>query len=565
MSEPISIPEAFRARSVLLTGASGFVGKVWLAMALEHLPSIDRIYVLLRRRHLVSAERRFENFVNGSPAFRPLRERLGTELSQFIGSRVEVVEGDVAQPGLGLDPQVASRLHRRLDLVVHCAGLVDFNPDVRKAYASNVEGTLHVLGFVKSCWDAALLHVSTCYVAGCRQGRIEERIEAERTPDGTPWDPDRERRHLQWLIERIEAEHDAPDQQAALRREVFRAIYDRKLDPHKQTLVRTLTRRFRRERLKQALTEAGTRRAQELGWANTYTYTKGMAEALLARHGEGVRWSVFRPSIVESAEAYPFPGWNQGFNASAPLVYAMGTWFRRVPARSRVPFDVVPVDMVCKGLLIAGAALLEGRQRPVYQCSTSERNRFTIGRVCELIDLGHRRYLRVHGETAWERVVRARWDAVPVPQDELWSLGRQRRALRHMEQALRRVPLHWPQAVQRRAQQLGSRLARTLSRMRELDDLVAMYQPFIHDHVQAFVARALDAHPALERDLRFEPERIEWRHYWLDVHMPGLREWAFPLFEGRSPKMDKPDVRFRFPRPVPEAASELRLEGEAAG
>ena len=76
----------------------------------------------------------------------------------------------------------------------------------------------------------------------------------------------------------------------------------------------------------------------------------------------------FRPAIIESAEAFPIPGWNEGLNTSGPLVYFTGTWFRHLPARKDKPLDVVPVDYCCAALIAAGAALIEGRARPVYQC-----------------------------------------------------------------------------------------------------------------------------------------------------------------------------------------------------
>ena len=67
---PISIRRTFAGKHVLLTGASGFVGKVWLALMLERAPEIERIYVLLRSKSLVSARARFEKIVNSSPVFR---------------------------------------------------------------------------------------------------------------------------------------------------------------------------------------------------------------------------------------------------------------------------------------------------------------------------------------------------------------------------------------------------------------------------------------------------------------------------------------------------------------
>ena len=69
------------------------------------------------------------------------------------------------------------------------------------------------------------------------------------------------------------------------------------------------------------MVEVGIERAQRWGWPNTYTYSKALAERLVhaARDDLGPVTTV-RPAVVESSLKYPFPGWNQGINTSAPLV-----------------------------------------------------------------------------------------------------------------------------------------------------------------------------------------------------------------------------------------------------
>src|SRR5215510_9423899 len=185
MSEatPLSIREALAGRHVFLTGGSGFVGKVWLSMALAELPEIERIYVFLRPKALVPARQRVEKMLNTSPAFRPLHERFGPRLSAYLAERIEVVEGELSEPDLGLAPALVRRLRRDLDVFVHCAGLVDFNPELRKALSSNVDATLRVADFVEACDHASLLHISTCYVAGKRYGEIPETLEPNFAPE----------------------------------------------------------------------------------------------------------------------------------------------------------------------------------------------------------------------------------------------------------------------------------------------------------------------------------------------------------------------------------------------
>ena len=115
--------------------------------------------------------------------------------------------------------------------------------------------------------------------------------------------------------------------------------------------------------------------------------------------------------------------------------------------------------------------------------------------------------------------------------------------------------------------QLSKGSVKLRKRLSELEDLVETYQPFIHDNYQIFVNRAMDAHPPIEPEFHFDPRDIEWRSYWLDVHMPGLRRWTFPLFEGRQPETDRAQFPVRLEagaqvRPVISPA--VAASGEAA-
>ena len=94
-------------------------------------------------------------------------------------------------PGFGItDPALAARLHRDLDLILNCAGLVDFDPDLREAMSTNVDGAIHAAEFTAACVRARLLHVSTCYVTGLRNGTIPESLDPNTAPLGDAFDGD---------------------------------------------------------------------------------------------------------------------------------------------------------------------------------------------------------------------------------------------------------------------------------------------------------------------------------------------------------------------------------------
>ena len=124
---------------MLLIGVTGFIGKVWLANTLMDLPEIGKLYLLIRRQKSNPAQKRFEKMIEDSPVFDPVFEKYGDSLGALLAEKIEVVEGDVSQPNIGLDPNVAAQFGKELDLIINSSGLTDFNPDLRVALAVNVD------------------------------------------------------------------------------------------------------------------------------------------------------------------------------------------------------------------------------------------------------------------------------------------------------------------------------------------------------------------------------------------------------------------------------------------
>src|SRR5262249_32861394 len=156
------------------------------------------------------------------PALDGLQKKYGARLGTLLREKIEVVEGDVSQPNLGLEESVRARLARSLDLVVNSAGLTDFNPDLREALSSNVESAEHLVEFLRSSDHAALMHLSTCYVVGMRDGRVAEELLDNYNPLGQPnFDAEREIASLHEMIQRIEERAESPELARALRRQAL--------------------------------------------------------------------------------------------------------------------------------------------------------------------------------------------------------------------------------------------------------------------------------------------------------------------------------------------------------
>jgi long-chain acyl-CoA synthetase len=543
----LSVRESLRGKQILLVGVTGFIGKVWLVNLLSDLPEIGKIFLLIRRQRSGTAQRRFEKIVEESPAFDTLDERHGDDLSRFLSERIEVIEGDVSQPGLGLGPETRSRLARTLDLVVNGSGLTDFNPDLRDALSGNVAPVAHLLDFLHECDHAGLVHLSTCYVVGARDGRVAEELRPNYTPAHLPdFDAEREWESLRELVKKVEERSESAEVTAALRRQALGKRAEDKLPPGAE--LEELIRRNRARWVRNRLTKAATRRARRLGWPNTYTFTKNLAESLIAKRGADLPVAVVRPSIVETSTAQPFRGWNEGLNTSAPLSYLLGTYFRQLPTNERKCLDVIPVDLVCRGITLIAAAVVTRRHQRLYQLATSASNPCDMGRSIELTSLAHRKHYRA--QQGLEHWLRSRFETIPVSKSRYRKLSvpAQKAVVQGINRAASVFLFTRPPLARRE---------RDLARM---EKLIELYEPFILHHEHVFEAENVqllsEALPPEEKEtFGYNPGAIDWWEYWINIHIPALRKWCYPLLEGR-PVETRPRRRFQLPEPSSIGATE---------
>jgi Male sterility protein len=536
----------------LLIGVTGFIGKVWMVDLLEQIPDIAKITLLIRRNRTTTAQRRFEKIVEESPTLDGLQKQYGSRLGDFLRQKIEVVDGDVSQPGLGLEENVRARLSRSLDLVVNSAGLTDFNPDLRDALSSNVESAEHLLNFIRASDHAALMHLSTCYVVGMRDGRVAEQLQDNYNPANVKnFDAEREIASLREMIRHIEERSESPELARALRRQALGRGAD-------ETRVAAgeldgVLKRNRGRWVRNKLVRVGMRRAQYLGWPNTYTFTKSLGESLLARRGKDLSIAVVRPSIVESSRHSPFAGWNEGINTSGPLSYLLGTNFRQLPSNAKKCLDVIPVDMVCRGMTLIAAALIKRKNARMYQLATSGINPCDMGRSIELTGLAHRKHYRT--QQGIEHWLKLKFETIPVSKQryERLSIPMQKAVVSGINRFAEKLSMKKPPLA---------KAERDLSRA---EKLIELYEPFIlhNEHVfECENARLLSAAlPDEERaPFAFEPETIDWWDYWINIHVPALRRWCYPLMEGRPLESRPPrDVGWG---PEPSAAAAVAHSGE---
>ena len=515
---------------VLLTGATGFVGEAVLERVLADLPQ-TRVTLLVRGRPDEPAEARVRALL-AKPAFAALRERDGAAaVDALVGDRVQVVEGDLGTR-LGALPAA-------IDVVVHCAGEVSFDPPIDEGFRTNIDGTLALLEAVRATGaQPHVVHVSTAYVAGQRSGWVPE----ARHPHTLDWRT--EAAAAKVLGERADADSRDPDVLAELLAEA-RKTYGA-AGPQ---AVATEAERLRRRRVRGRLVEAGRQRALSLGWADCYTLTKALAERAVEQACAewGVPLSVVRPSIIESALARPAPGWIEGFKMAEPVILAYGQGvLTDFPAAPEAAIDVVPVDLVVGALLAAAATPPPAGEPAWYQVGSSARNPL---RFRDLYEHVHTYF------TAHPLPQRGRGTyAVPV-----WDFAgetRLERRLRFAERSRRlgdrvldALP---PTSAVRSAGAKLDRLERRLRGVRRLSDL---YQPYTRAELVYADGNTLALHRALEPEdqelFGCDVAVVDWEHYLVDLHCPavtGLLRWSAALPPRQRPARQEP---------VPDASGRL--------
>jgi HAD superfamily hydrolase (TIGR01490 family) len=493
----VGLRERLAGRRVFMTGVTGFVGEALLERFLSDFPDTE-VIALVRPRGGQNGAARLRRQLR-KPAFAKLREQLGDGAVDRLAARVEVLDGDLASmPDLPAD----------VDLVIHCAGEVSFDPPVDEGFATNVGGVQALLRAARAGGARPhVLHVSTAYVAGLRSGHIAEGRLAH---------------DVDWAVEQAaasrarQAAEDAsrtPEQSAAF----LAQAQAKHLRAGAQAVSRDAEDR-RRGWVRDRLVSAGAERAQVLGWTDCYTFTKALAERYLEDEHGDLPLTIVRPSIIESALARPFPGWIEGFKMAEPLILAYGRGeFPDFPASPDAIVDIIPVDLVVNAILAAAAETPPAEQPAYYTVCSGFRNPLLFRELFEHV----RSYFRAHPLPKRGR------GEIAVPD---WPFAGARAAeakLRNGERAAAiagRVLEHVPRSE--KVRQWATEFDRFEARvgfLRRYSDIYRAYTKAELVYVDDATKALHDALSAQDKaDFGFDPACYDWAYYLEEVHCPAV-------------------------------------------
>ncbi len=284
---------------LLLTGATGFVGQVVLAdLLLNRAASVAKIILLVR-----PPRRRRQGEHDEEEVQQRLQQLKESPIFQGVTARFDAlvigVKADLAQPHCGMSVVQREALEALgVTHVVHCAASVRFDQSLADAAAINIHGALRVQTLAASLSSCCrFVHVSTAFVHP-RPSASALPEELVSLADYDPRDLYESMRGTQWLA---------------------------------------------------------TQAMKRLGFSNTYTFTKAVAEHLLMQQCAPLRrlqLCIVRPSIVGPAWTWPWRGYfgEKPTTLTACLVLRIKGLLRVFPM-GQESAALVPVDLVAQAIV----------------------------------------------------------------------------------------------------------------------------------------------------------------------------------------------------------------------
>lgn len=293
MSE-LNIRKTFCEKSVLITGASGFLGRVLTEKLLRDCKNINKIYLLFRPKREQDWVKRFEKFLE-SPLLNKIKEK-----DVNLLKKLEPIYGDLmVSPNAGIQGQDLKILETNVNFIIHCAASIRFDETLQKAVTLNTIGTKIMLDLAENFKNLeGFIHVSTAY----------------------------SNTNVKYIDE---------------------VIYEPILD-YKQVIKACEKNDLKElERFEKIVLKT---------FPNTYIFSKNIAEKLVSER-KNIPLAIVRPSIVTPVYQDPLPGWCDSV-MNGPIGVLMGASLgilRSVHARGHIVPDLIPADY-CVSTIIATCA-----------------------------------------------------------------------------------------------------------------------------------------------------------------------------------------------------------------
>ncbi|XP_017780106.1 PREDICTED: putative fatty acyl-CoA reductase CG5065 isoform X2 [Nicrophorus vespilloides] len=322
-----AVAEWYKGRSIFITGGTGFMGKVLVEKLLFSCKDIANIYILMRSKRGKNPEQRIEEMFK-LPMFKRLRDSNPAAIK-----KLKPVHGDLVSENLGLSEAEQQLIINNASVVFHCAATLKLEAILKDAIEQNTAGTERVVDLVKRIKHLdAFIHMSTAFCSADIDV-FEEKV--YKCPD----DPRAVVDVTKWMKD-----------------DALLDVTESLIKPH----------------------------------PNTYTYSKRLAETLVANESDHMKVAIVRPSIVVPALSEPIRGWVDSLNGPMGLLVAAGKGvLRSMHCKGENRAQVVPVDIAINAMILVayklGSLPEKPKEVPVYNMTNDGVFKLTWG---EVLDIG---------------------------------------------------------------------------------------------------------------------------------------------------------------------------------
>lgn len=355
------VKETLSNKHILITGCTGFLGKVLLEKIIRTIPDVASISILLRANDKHSSvQERFEKEVLTSSIFNHLKDSDLDAFNLFCATKLNIIGGELTEKQFGLNDEDFKTLANNIDVIVNSAASVNFREALDKALKINTLCLHNVIELSKLGGDTPVVQVSTCYVNGFNKGNIYEETAAPSGRDYASKDQiprnDKGLYQVESLISRLNDKIYAT-----------RLLSDNKAEQMK------------------SLVNLGIKEARHHGWNDTYTFTKWMGEQLLIEKLDTKSLAIVRPAIIESTLQGPTPGWIEGIKVADAIIFAYARGkIAYFPANNNAVMDIIPADLVANSIILAMTKVfVSPNETNIYQSCSSGSNPAVIGELKE--------------------------------------------------------------------------------------------------------------------------------------------------------------------------------------
>ncbi|XP_073055339.1 fatty acyl-CoA reductase 1-like isoform X3 [Primulina eburnea] len=494
--EDIEIVQYFEGKTIFITGATGFLAKIFLEKILRVQPNVKKLFLLIRPTTKRSIEQRLHEEILGIDLFRVLREGMGEDMISLL-EKVIPIPGDISHDNLGiLDSGLTHNMLQEIDIIVNSAATTNFDERYDVALGINVLGATNVENFARKCSKLeTLLHVSTAYVHGNGVGLIPERaFRKGDTLDGAK---------ISYLDINTETKI------------------------AKERLRELQTQNATEKEITRAMKDLGIERAMLHGWPNTYVFTKAMGEMVLENFKGEANLIILRPTIITSTITEPFSGWIEGLRTLDSIFVAYGKgklkFFVGDPEST---LDMIPGDMVVNCMVAAIAVAAASRPN-------SDESRLSIYHIgssnCNPLKFADIKWL-MHRFLIENPLLDGRGKPIKVGEPT---------TLNTMASFHRYIATHYLPFVKGLqfvnmicCNHFESAYTSARRRISHAMHLAELYRPYIFfqgifDDVNTKnLRKTIKTSQTGMNSLNFDPKNVQWDEYFLKTHFVGVTKYA---------------------------------------